>query len=159
MLDTLGALRQRLGDPRHDRATPLFLRQRGFTLIELLVVLAILGLLAAIATPQVVKYLGKAKADTAKIELKNISAALDLFLVDVGRYPSQQEGLVALVENPRTVPSWRGPYLKARGLPLDPWGQPYQYRVPGRNGEYDLFTLGADNAVGGTGDNQDIATW
>ncbi len=159
MFDTAAALRQRRGLPRPDGVTLLLHGQRGFTLIELLVVLAILGLLAAIASPQVVKYLGKAKADTAKIELNNISAALDLFLVDVGRYPSQQEGLLALVENPRNIPTWRGPYLKAKSSPLDPWGQPYQYRIPGQRGDYDLFTLGADNAAGGTGDNQDIVTW
>jgi general secretion pathway protein G len=159
MIDTAAPQRQTFDVSRSDGTTLLLRGQRGFTLIELLVVLAILGLLAAIASPQVVKYLGKAKADTAKIELKNISAALDLFLVDVGRYPSQQEGLTALVENPRNVPSWRGPYLKAKSLPVDPWGQPYQYRVPGQRGDYDLFTLGADSAVGGTGDNQDIVTW
>jgi general secretion pathway protein G len=134
-------------------------RQSGFTLIELLVVLAILGLLAAIATPQVVKYLGKAKADTARIEMKNITSALDLFLVDNGRYPTQQEGLKALVEGPGGLASWRGPYLKAKGPPADPWGQPYQYRFPGQHSEYDLYSLGADNASGGTGDNEDITNW
>jgi len=134
-------------------------RQSGFTLIELLVVLAILGLLAAIATPQVVKYLGKARADTARIELKNISSALDLFFVDNGRYPTDQEGLKALVENPGGIASWRGPYLKTKGPPVDPWGRPYQYRYPGQHSEYDLYSFGADNAVGGAGDNEDIKNW
>lgn len=134
-------------------------RQRGFTLIELLVVLAILGLLAALATPQVVKYLGKARTDTARIEIKNIGAALDLFIIDNGRYPTQQEGLNALVEEPTGLASWRGPYLKTKGAPVDPWGRPYQYRFPGEHGEYDLYSLGADNAPGGAGDNEDIASW
>lgn len=133
--------------------------QRGFTLIELLVVLAILGLLAALATPQVVKYLGKAKTDTARIEIKNIGSSLDMFLIDNGRFPSQQEGLAALVDNPGNLSSWRGPYLKTKGSPVDPWGRPYQYRFPGQHGEYDLYTLGADNAPGGTGENEDVTNW
>jgi len=116
----------------------------GFTLVELLVVLAILGMLAAIATPQVLKYLGRAKTDTSQLEVKNLSTALDLFLVDVGRYPSQQEGLAALVTNPSGVTAWRGPYLKAPQVPLDPWGHTYQYRVPGQHGDFDLYSLGPD---------------
>jgi general secretion pathway protein G len=122
----------------------------GFTLIELLVVLAILGLLVAVATPQVLKYLAKAKEDTARIEVSNLSTALDLYLVDVGRYPTQQEGLQALIANPG-LNNWHGPYLKAKTVPLDPWGQPYQYRFPGQSGDYDLYTLGSKggNAVAG----------
>lgn len=119
--------------------------QSGFTLVELLVVLAILSLLVMVATPQVLKYLGKAKSDTARIEMKSMSTALDLFLLDVGRYPTQQEGLPALVANPGGLQSWHGPYLKATVVPNDPWGRPYQYRFPGQNGDYDLYTLGADN--------------
>jgi general secretion pathway protein G len=122
--------------PRDERS------EAGFTLVELLVVLAILGLLIAVATPQLIGYLGKAKVDTARIQMHEMSTALDMFLVDVGRYPSQQEGLGALVANPGTLGTWRGPYLKASGVPLDPWGQPYQYRIPGQNGhDYDLFTV------------------
>jgi general secretion pathway protein G len=131
--------------------------QAGFTLIELLVVLVILGLLAAMATPQVLRYLGSSRTDTARIEIRNISTALDLFLVDVGRYPTPQEGLGVLVENPGNVPGWRGPYLRAHSVPLDPWGRPYLYRAPGQRGPYDLFTLGADNTPGGAGENQDVA--
>lgn len=133
--------------------------QAGFTLIELLVVLAILGLLVAIASPQVLKYLARAKVDTTRIELKSLSTALDLFLVDIGRYPTEQEGLQALVANPGGLASWNGPYLKssARGVPRDPWGRPYQYRFPGQTGEYDLFSNGPDgnspviDGTGGTG--------
>jgi general secretion pathway protein G len=118
----------------------------GFTLVELLVVLAILGLLVAIASPQVLKYLARAKVDTARIELKSMSTALDLFLVDDGRYPTEQEGLQALVANPGGLASWAGPYLKtgATGVPMDPWGHPYQYRYPGQSGDYDLFSNGPD---------------
>lgn len=116
----------------------------GFTLIELLVVLAILGMLAAIATPQVLKYLGSAKLDTTRIEIANIGTALDMFLVDNGRYPTQQEGLDALTSNPQGLPTWRGPYVKSKGAPLDPWGRAYQYRIPGQHGPYDLYSLGPD---------------
>lgn len=122
-------------------------RQSGFTLVELLVVLAILGLLVAIASPQVLKYLSRAKVDTAQIEIKNLSAALDLYMIDVGRYPTQQEGLAALITNPGGLPTWHGPYLKATAVPLDPWGHPYQYRIPGQHGDYDLYTLGADQTA------------
>jgi general secretion pathway protein G len=131
----------------------------GFTLIELLVVLAILGLLVALVTPQMLKYLGRAKTDAARIDLHNIEAALDLYRLDMSRYPTQQEGLTALVAPPPGTSTWNGPYLKQRQAPLDPWGQPYAYRIPGEHGEYDLYSLGADNAPGGTGENQDVTNW
>lgn len=131
--------------------------ERGFTLIELLVALAILGLLAALVTPQVLKHLSKAKTDAARIEIKNISTALDMFLIDVGRYPTQQEGLAALVEIPSEAPGWNGPYVKAKSVPTDPWGRPYNYRFPGQREAYDVFTLGADNAPGGVGENEDVS--
>lgn len=131
----------------------------GFTLIELLVVLAILGLLVALVTPQMLKYLGKAKTDAARIDLHNIESALDLYRLDMSRYPTQQEGLSVLVAPPSGSTSWSGPYLKQRQAPLDPWRQPYVYRIPGEHGEYDLYTLGADNAPGGTGENQDVTNW
>jgi general secretion pathway protein G len=133
--------------------------ESGFTLIELLVVLAILGLLVALVTPQMLKYLGKAKTDAARIDLHNIESALDLYRLDMSRYPTQQEGLAALVAPPSGSTSWSGPYLKQREAPLDPWRHPYVYRIPGEHGEYDLYTLGADNAPGGTGENQDVTNW
>jgi general secretion pathway protein G len=119
-------------------------RQAGFTLIELLVVLAILGLLISVVAPQVVRYLGRAKVDTANYEVKNIGTALDLFLIDVGRYPTQEEGLAALTTNPG-IAKWQGPYLKGNGTPIDAWGHAYQYRNPGTDGrDYDLYSLGPD---------------
>jgi general secretion pathway protein G len=144
-------------------ASALSLRRRrgseGFTLIELLVVLAILALVVALVTPQVLKYLGRAKTDAAHIQIENLSGALDLFKLDVQRYPSQQEGLQALVEQPPGLTSWNGPYLKQKKIPLDPWNRPYFYRIPGEHGEFDLYTLGADGVPGGTGENQDVTNW
>jgi general secretion pathway protein G len=122
-------------------------RDGGFTLIELLVVLAILGLLISVVAPQVIRYLGRAKVDTANYESKNIETALDLFMIDAGRYPTQQEGLGALVANPG-IPKWEGPYLKTKGVPVDPWGHPYQYHIPGTEGrDYDLYSLGPDGSA------------
>jgi len=134
-------------------------RQGGFTLVELLVVLAILGLIVALVTPQVLKYLSKARTDTAKIEIQTLGNALDLYRLDMHRYPTQQEGLAALVEQPPGVEEWSGPYLKQKRMPLDPWGRAYIYRIPGEHGDYDLYTLGADGAPGGTGENQDVTNW
>jgi general secretion pathway protein G len=110
--------------------------------MELLVVLAILGLLAAIATPMVLRYLDSAKVSTAKTELSNLEGALDLFKYDVGRYPTTQQGLAALNTAPAGTDSWNGPYVKKSSAAQDPWGHPYQYRSPGQHGEYDLYSLG-----------------
>jgi general secretion pathway protein G len=117
--------------------------ERGFTLIELLVVLAILGMLAAIAVPQVLKYLGRAKEDVVKVQEQALGTSLDLFLLDVGRYPTDQEGLQALVSQPSGLDQWHGPYvMKATSL-TDPWGRPYAYHQPGQQGaDYDLYSLG-----------------
>jgi general secretion pathway protein G len=133
--------------------------QAGFTLIELLVVLAILGLLVGLVAPQVIKYLGRAKSDVAKLDISNLESSLDLFRLDLGRYPTQDEGLKALAEKPPGLDRWQGPYLKQKAVPADPWGHPYHYRIPGEHGDYDLYSLGADNAPGGTGENQDIVNW
>ncbi|MEH0196557.1 type II secretion system major pseudopilin GspG [Caulobacter sp. CCNWLY153] len=131
----------------------------GFTLLELLVVLAIIGLLAAIVAPQALKYLGSSRSQTAKVQVQNISAALDLYRVDVGRLPTQDEGLQSLITAPASAPGWNGPYLqKAAGL-NDPWGQPYGYKTPGAHGAADVFSLGADKAEGGAGENADVGNW
>lgn len=131
-------------DAGRDRRSPRTRREAGFTLIELLVVLAILGLLISVVAPQVIRYLGRAKVDSANYQTKNIETALDLFMIDEGRYPTQQEGLQALFTNPG-IPKWEGPYMKGKGDLVDPWGHPYQYHVPGTEGRpYDLYSLGPD---------------
>jgi general secretion pathway protein G len=131
----------------------------GFTLIELLVVLVILGLLAGLVGPQVLRHLGGAKSDTAQLQTSKLGAGLDLFHLEVGRYPSADEGLQALVEAPSGVENWHGPYLKKKNVPKDPWGNAYHYQFPGDNGPYDLYSYGADNSEGGEGDNKDIVSW
>ena len=126
---------------RQQRSYP----QGGFTLIELLVVLAILGMLAAIAVPQVLKYLGRAKEDVVKVQVQSIGTSLDLFLLDVGRYPTDQEGLQALVSRPGGLAQWHGPYVTKPSSLIDPWGRPYVYHQPGQNGtDYDLYSAGPD---------------
>jgi general secretion pathway protein G len=131
---------------------------RGFTLLELLVVLAILALLGGIVGVQVIGYLGTAKTETAKLQMQEIATALDLFRLDAGRYPTQGEGLKALVERPAAATRWNGPYLRAGAIPNDPWNRPYQYRIPGGAGrEFDLSSLGSDGQPGGSGEAADIA--
>jgi general secretion pathway protein G len=144
----------------HHRPRPTAdVRQAGFTLIELLVVLVILGLLAAFAAPQVLKYLGTAKTDAARAQVQNIASILDLYRLEVGSYPSEQYGLDALLEPPPDVPRWNGPYVKRPDALVDPWGQQYVYRFPGEHGTYDLYSLGADQAEGGEGEDQDVTSW
>lgn len=132
---------------------------RGFTLVELLVVLAILGLLAAIAAPRVIKYLGGAKTSTAEIQIENLSGVLDLYRLELGRYPSDEEGLRALFDKPAQAETWQGPYIKSADSLVDPWGKPYLYRSPGQHGDFDLYTLGADGREGGDGEDRDVTSW
>jgi len=132
-------------------------RQRGFTLVELLVVLVILGLIAAFAVPQVMNYLGGARSDSAKIQILRLSGILDLYRLDVGRYPTEGEGLDVLVERPDGVARWNGPYLQSADSLTDPWGRPYGYRQPGNDRAYDIFSLGADGREGGEGEDEDVA--
>jgi general secretion pathway protein G len=131
----------------------------GFTLIELLVVLVILGLLAAFAAPQVLKYLGSAKTDAASAQIKNISAILDLYRLEVGSYPPEADGLEALITAPADAARWNGPYVKQRDSLIDPWGKLYLYRMPGEHGDYDVYSLGADGTEGGDGEDQDVTSW
>jgi general secretion pathway protein G len=125
--------------------------------MELLVVLGILGFLAAIATPSVFKYLDSAKLSTARTEVVNLSASLDLFKFDVGRYPTTAEGLQALLAPPETITGWNGPYLTRTTSLLDPWRRPYNYRSPGQHGAFDLFSYGAQESV--SGGNPAVANW
>jgi len=129
-------------------------RNRGFTLIELLVVLAILAMLAGLVGPKVMDALGSSKSKTAKVQIEDLSAALDMYRLDVGSYPKE---LNALVE--RTGSRWNGPYLKKKKVPKDPWGNDYVYRYPGEHGDFDLISYGADGQPGGDGEGRDIVSW
>ncbi len=134
-------------------------RQWGFSLIELIVVLVILGLLATVVGPQVMRRLASGKGEIAKIQIDQLEGALGLFRFDIGRYPTSGEGLHALVENPGGIPNWSGPYLDKNKVPNDPWGREYQYRSPGQFGEFDLWSWGADGQDGGDDDDADITSW
>lgn len=129
----------------------------GFTLIELLIVMIILGLLAALVAPQMFQKVGSSKQKAAKTQISMIGTALDAFRLDMGRYPSGQEGLDALRKSPGQGP-WDGPYL-SKEIPPDPWGRPYVYRSPGEHGDYDLYSMGADGQDGGEGENADVVSW
>ncbi|SCN46518.1 type II secretion system major pseudopilin GspG [methanotrophic endosymbiont of Bathymodiolus puteoserpentis (Logatchev)] len=131
----------------------------GFTLIELLVVLAIIGLLAGLVGPQVMKHLGSSKTKAAKVQIEDLAGALDMYRMDVGRYPSTEEGLKSLVEKPANARSWNGPYLRKNNVPQDPWVYDYHYASPGEHGRFDIYSLGADNAPGGEGEDQDVNSW
>ncbi len=133
--------------------------ERGFSLIELIVVLVILCLLAAVVGPRVYDKLARGKEQIAKIQIKELEGALQLFSFDIGRYPTSGEGLEALIRNPGNLESWRGPYLGKSELPKDPWLKPYVYRCPGQHGDYDLFSYGPDGVEGGEGENSDITSW
>lgn len=130
---------------------------KGFTLIELLVVMVIIALLAALVGPRLFPKLGKGKQSAALAQIELIGQGLDHFRLDVGRYPTTQEGLNVLVTNPG-IEKWEGPYLK-KALPNDPWGKPYRYQCPGSHGDYDLFSYGRDDAPGGDGEDKDVSSW
>ncbi len=133
-------------------------RDGGFTLVELLVVLVILTLIMGLVAPRVLGYLSNARVRTAQLQVDSLSAALDLFYLDAGRYPTQTEGLEVLIKRPPSVDGWNGPYLKQSELPLDPWNHPYIYRVPGKNGPFEIVSLGSDGREGGSDDAGDIAS-
>jgi general secretion pathway protein G len=131
-------------------------KQRGFTLIELLIVMAIIGMLAALVGPNIYKRLFSAQRDAAAAQISQIETQIATYMLDMRKSPSSLEDLV---ENRGNSPAWDGPYLKSSQL-KDPWGNPYQYRRPGRNKrEYDLLSYGADGQEGGEGDNADIVNW
>ena len=129
-------------------------RATGFTLVELLVVLAILTLLAGLVGPKVIDQFGKSKSKAAGIQIADLEKTLELFKLDVGRFPTKEEGLDALIKKPATAAGWSGPYLKASAVPTDPWGKPYQYTVTG--GAVDILSLGADGVAGGEGEDADV---
>jgi general secretion pathway protein G len=131
----------------------------GFTLIELLVVLTIIGLIVGLVGPRVLGYLAESRSKTAKLQIESFSSSLDLFYLDTGRYPTTSEGLNALAERPADVTVWNGPYLKGGRVPLDPWGNAYQYRSPvDHTPPYEILSFGSDGREGGTGNAADISS-
>lgn len=130
----------------------------GFTLLELLVVMVIIGLLAAYVAPKYFAQIGKSETKVAAAQLDSLGKALDQYRLDVGHYPTSEQGLDALFTQPANETKWSGPYLQKK-VPLDPWGKPYLYKQPGEHGEYDLLTYGKDGQPGGTGENSDITNW
>lgn len=132
--------------------------QHGFTLMEMLVVLVIIGLISAVAVPQIMKLLDSAKHKAAKLQLETVGQSLNHYSIDMGHYPSQQEGLQVLLKGPQDDPSWDGPYVRGPEQLKDPWGRALTYQAPGTNGAkgFVLRTLGADNAPGGSGDDRDL---
>jgi general secretion pathway protein G len=130
--------------------------EAGFTLVELLVVLVILVLLASIIGPRVIGYLGSSRSKTAHVQIEGLVTSLELFHIDIGRYPTTSEGLDGLVKAPGKTLGWNGPYISKNSLPLDPWGQAYRYESPGKKGPFDLYTFGRDGKEGGTNEDADI---
>jgi general secretion pathway protein G len=136
-------------------------KSRGFTLIELLIVMVILGLLSALVGPRLFGHLSSSKIKAARTQIEMLGASLDMYRLDMGRYPSTEEGLNALTQKPADEVQgmkWHGPYLKKK-VDKDPWDAPYVYAFPGQHGEYDLSSLGADGQPGGEGENADINSW
>lgn len=130
----------------------------GFTLMELLVVLVIVGLLAALVGPTLYKRINPAKSSIAQAQIENFSKALDAYFVDVGSFPTTQQGLDVLRVAPSAAVNWQGPYLK-KEIPNDPWGKKYIYRSPGRSGGFEIISYGADGVEGGQGDSKDVTSW
>ena len=133
-------------------------REEGFTLVEILIVVIIIGLLAALVGPKLFGKVSGAKLKAAKAQIELFGTALDTFRLDLGRYPTAEEGLKALREKPSGTEGWQGPYLP-KEIPVDPWGRPYVYKSPGDHGDYDLLSYGLDGAEGGEAENQDIVSW
>ena len=136
---------------------PLRATEQGFTLMEMLVVLVLMGLIAAVAIPQIMKLMGGAKHKAARIQLETLSQSLTNYEIDTGAYPTTQQGLQVLWTDPKNVAEWNGPYVRREKQLLDPWNHPFIYRAPGKVGAYDLITLGADGVEGGKGDDADIS--
>ncbi|ARO87118.1 type II secretion system protein GspG [Nitrosospira lacus] len=132
--------------------------QSGFTLLELLVVLVILGMLVGYVAPKYFAQLGKSEVKTARAQINSLEKALDQYRLDVGRYPTGEQGLAALNVRPAAEPKWAGPYLQ-KAVPNDPWGRPYLYKAPGEHGEYDLSSLGKDGQPEGDEESLDIVNW
>lgn len=133
-------------------------RASGFTLLELLVVMVIIGMLAGFVAPKFFAQIGKSQTKTARAQIDALEKSLDQYRLDVGHYPTNEQGLAALIERPAGETKWAGPYLK-KAVPLDPWSNAYVYKFPGEHGEYDLMSYGKDGQPGGTGESEDIVSW
>lgn len=133
-------------------------KQRGITLIELLVVMVIIAMFATLVGVRLFGRVDRARQLQAKSQIQQFESSLDIFRLDVGRYPTTEEGLQALQVQPAEVQNWDGPYL-AKDIPLDPWNRPYVYRRPGQHGDYDLISFGDDGQEGGEGNAEDIVNW
>ncbi|MGQ0710964.1 MAG: type II secretion system major pseudopilin GspG [Rhodoferax sp.] len=129
--------------------------QHGFTLLELLVVIVIIGMLAGLVAPRYFDTVGKSKAKVARAQMDSLEKALEQYRLEVGAFPSQDQGLDALITQPTGVAKWQGPYLK-KGIPLDPWRHPYVYQVSDSRREIDLVSLGSDGQPGGEAEAKDI---
>jgi general secretion pathway protein G len=134
-------------------------KESGFTLLELLVVLGIIAMLAGIVGPQVMKHMGESKVKAAKVQIEELVAALDMYKLDLGSYPTGEQGLKALIESPSNAKYWNGPYLRKAKIPVDPWQHDYLYVIPGKHGKFDLYSLGADSVEGGEGEDKDVLSW
>jgi general secretion pathway protein G len=134
-------------------------KQTGFTLLELLVVLGIIAMLAGLVGPQVMKHMGESKVKAAKVQIEDLAQTLDMYKLDVGSYPTSDQGLEALIESPDGAQRWNGPYLRKSKVPLDPWQQEYKYTSPGEHGKFDVSSMGADGKEGGEGEDKDLNSW
>ena len=144
--------------PFNNQSIKLLYKNQGFTLLELLVVMVIIGLLAGYVGPKYFEQIGKSETKTARAQVDSLGKALDQYRIDVGQYPTTEQGLAALNKSPNNLAKWSGSYL-AKAIPIDPWGASYQYKSPGEHGEYDLYSLGKDSQQGGTKESVDVVSW
>ena len=135
------------------------LERGGFTLLELLIVMIIIGLLAALIGPKMIGRVGESRQTVAKQQIEGFSSALEMYKLDTTKYPTQEQGLEALVAQPQGLTNWKGPYLKKKFIPKDPWGNNYVYTYPGEHGDYDIVSYGADSNSGGDGEDKDVLSW
>ena len=133
-------------------------KAKGFTLLELLVVMVIIGLLAGYVGPKYFEQIGKSETKTARAQIDSLGKALDQYRIDVGQYPSTEQGLAALNKSPANDAKWAGPYLK-KSVPNDPWNKPYLYKSPGEHGDFDLYSFGKDGQQGGVKESEDVVSW
>ena len=154
----LSAGASRAASRAHFRIGPALRRPRGFTLLELLVVIVIIGMLAGLVAPRYFDQVSKSNTKIAKAQIESLGKALDQYRLDVGSYPTTEQGLAALNARPQNLERWAGPYLK-KAVPPDPWGAAYIYKSPGEHGDYDLLSYGVDGQPGGVGEAADVVSW